>query len=96
MANPTAAPVTNRYKTLTFAQQTAAFARLTMHPMTKAPTAEGRCKMNNENQTIRHQFLALACQYLFGQDARCENFRHIGLGTMNLQPIPISNCARSH
>lgn len=45
--------------------------------------------MNNENQTIRHQFLALACQYLFGQSARCSDFRHIGLGGMNLQPIPI-------
>jgi hypothetical protein len=67
-----------------------------MHPMTKANTAEGICKMSNENQTIRHQFLALACQYLFGQNARCENYRHIGLGAMNLQPIPISNCARSH
>lgn len=46
--------------------------------------------MNNENQTIRHQFLATACQYLFGQSARCENFRHIGFGTMNLQAIPAS------
>ena len=46
--------------------------------------------MNNENQTIRHQFLAMACQYLFGQSARCENFRHIGVGTMSLQTIPVS------
>jgi hypothetical protein len=52
--------------------------------------------MNNESQTIRQQFLTLACQYLFGQNARCENFRHTGLGAMTVQPIPISNCARSH
>jgi hypothetical protein len=51
--------------------------------------------MSNENLTIRHQFLALACQYLFGQNVRCENFQSTSHGAMNLQPIPINHCARS-
>lgn len=51
--------------------------------------------MNNENLSIRHQFLALACQYLFGQNARCENYRHLGLNGMNLQPIPVNCQGRS-
>jgi hypothetical protein len=66
-----------------------------MHPMTQAIKAEGNRKMNNENQTIRHQFLAMACQYLFGQSARCENFRHSGFGTMNLLAIPVSCQSRN-
>lgn len=54
--------------------------------------------MNNENQTIRHQFLALACQYLFGRDARCESFRHIdmSLGGMALQPIRCNGTSPRH
>lgn len=66
-----------------------------MLSMTQAIKAEGKRKMNNENQTIRHQFLALACQYLFGQNARCENYRHLGLNGMNLQPIPVNCQGRS-
>ncbi|MDQ5903664.1 MAG: hypothetical protein QG672_1255 [Pseudomonadota bacterium] len=49
--------------------------------------------MNNENQTIRHQFLAMACQYLFGVDARCNNFQQAGLG--NMKAIPVCNTHRS-
>ncbi|MCP5269214.1 MAG: hypothetical protein H6943_09280 [Zoogloeaceae bacterium] len=52
--------------------------------------------MNNESTSIRHQFLAQACRYLFGQTANCDAFRHIGLGMPALQPIPISNQQQKH
>ncbi|MDQ5918553.1 MAG: hypothetical protein QG660_1666 [Pseudomonadota bacterium] len=65
----------------------------TMQPMMHANVTEGRYKMNNENQTIRHQFLAMACQYLFGVDARCNNFQQPGL--VNMKAIPVCNTHRS-
>ena len=51
--------------------------------------------MNNETNDIRHQFLAQACRYLFGQTANCNSFRHIGLGMPALQPIPVDS-QRNH
>lgn len=47
----------------------------------------------SQEQTIRHDFLAQACQYLFGQSARCDSFRTrfdlLGLGMPALQPVRI-------
>ncbi len=64
-----------------------------MQPMTQANVTEGRCKMSNESQTIRQQFLAMACQYLFGVDARCNSFSQPGFG--NMKAIPVCNTNRS-
>lgn len=41
----------------------------------------------SQEQTIRHEFLTRACQYLFGIDVRCAGFKHIGLGSPALQPV---------
>lgn len=49
--------------------------------------------MSNESQTIRQQFLAMACQYLFGVDARCNSFSQPGFG--NMKAIPVCNTNRN-
>lgn len=44
----------------------------------------------SQEQIIRNDFLAQACQYLFGKNARCESFqagfRNFALGVPTLQP----------
>jgi len=39
--------------------------------------------MNNETQKIRNEFLAQACRYLFGVEAKCCT------GLPAMQPIPV-------
>jgi hypothetical protein len=43
--------------------------------------------MSSQANTIRQQFLAQACRYLFGPTASCESF--LRLGIPSLQPIPV-------
>lgn len=43
--------------------------------------------MSSQTNTIRQQFLAQACRYLFGATASCENF--LRLGVPALQPVPV-------
>lgn len=51
--------------------------------------------MSRENQIIRQQFLALACQYLFGPGAHCTAFRHAPAGAAGRQAVPADKPPRS-
>jgi hypothetical protein len=49
--------------------------------------------MSHQSQTIRQQFLAVACQYLFGRN--CSTLGAGGFPQLRLQPIPVRPQPRS-
>ena len=85
-------PVTKRYKGIRKRNRLLASVCVRcIHRNTDLHQATQQETDMSQEQTIRHDFLAQACQYLFGQNARCESFKYLsaGFGMPALQPVRI-------